>query len=110
MDWLLHELEPNNPNVYSDSQFAYDPMRVEQHYASQTTGLDLTFAIDTALFFATLSILGDRRYHHAHTCGKGSAQRSHLPFRFTSPTVKKSEFYVQDFDLFKTYRLERILR
>lgn len=31
-------------------------------------------------------------------------------FRFTSPTVKKSEFYVRDFDLFKTYQPGRILR
>jgi hypothetical protein len=110
LDWLLHELEPNNPEVYADSHFAYDPMRVEQHYASPTAGLDLTFDINTAIFFAThrFTLTGgiatfDRVDSGAHTgviyC-----------FRFGSPTVKKSEYYVRTFDLFKTYRPERILR
>jgi hypothetical protein len=31
-------------------------------------------------------------------------------FRFGSPTVKKSEFYVRTFDLFQTYQPARILR
>jgi hypothetical protein len=107
---LLHELEPNSPDVYADSHFAYDPMRVEQHYASPTAGLDLTFNIDTALFFALhrFTMAGgiatfDRVAHGANTgviyC-----------FRFGSPTVKKSDYYVRTFDLFKTYRPERILR
>jgi hypothetical protein len=31
-------------------------------------------------------------------------------FRFGSPTVKKTEYLIRDFDLFKTHRPERILR
>jgi hypothetical protein len=109
-EWLLHELEPNNPDVYTDSSFAHDPMRIEQHYASPTAGLDLTFDINTALFFAT----------HRFTMTGGMAALDPVPrgahtgviycFRFGSPTVKKSEYYVRTFDLFKTYRPERILR
>jgi hypothetical protein len=110
MDWLLHELEPNNPNVYSDSQFAHDPMRVEQHYASQTTGLDLTFDINTALFFATHQFTTSGGIATLKPVSKGAHRGVIYLFRFTSPTVKKSEFYVRDFDLFKTYPPERILR
>ena len=50
---FLHELEPSNPRAYSDSLYAYDIMRVEQHYATQTAGLDISFDIETAIFFAT---------------------------------------------------------
>jgi hypothetical protein len=107
---LLDELEPNNPTIFADSHSAYDVMRVEQHYASPTEGLDLTFDIDTALFFATHRFnqtdgiaRHDRIFSGAHTgviyC-----------FRFGSPPVRKSEYYIRDFDLFKTYRPERILR
>jgi hypothetical protein len=110
MDWLLHELEPNNPNVYSDSQFAYDPMRVEQHYASQTMGLDLTFDVDTALFFATHQFTASAGIATLKPVLKGAHKGIIYLFRFTSPTVRKSEYYVRDFDLFKTYRPERILR
>ena len=110
LDWLLHELEPHNRDAYADSHFAFDPMRVEQHYASPTPGLDLTFDINTALFFAT----------HRFTMANGIATFDRVApgahtgviycFRFGSPTVKKSEYYVRTFDLFKTYRPERILR
>ncbi|QWA13968.1 hypothetical protein GTU79_16865 [Sodalis ligni] len=53
---FLHELEPNNPNVYLDSRYSYDIMRVEQHYATQTTGLDISFDVETAIFFATYKL------------------------------------------------------
>lgn len=47
---LLNELEPNNPRILFDSAYAYDLMRVEQHYATQTAGLDLSFDIKTPIF------------------------------------------------------------
>jgi hypothetical protein len=52
-EWLLAQLEPNNPDVFLDQSHAYDVMRTEQHYATQTAGLDLAFELDTAVFFAT---------------------------------------------------------
>jgi len=110
MDWLFHELEPNNPNVYSDSHFAYDPMRVEQHYASQTTGLDLTFDINTALFFATHKFTISNGIATLTPVATGAHKGVIYLFRFTQPSVKKSEFLVESFDLFKTYLPERILR
>jgi hypothetical protein len=110
MDWLYHELEPNNLNVYSDSHFAYDPMRVEQHYASQTTGLDLTFDINTALFFATHQFTISNGIATLNPIATGAHKGVIYLFRFTQPSVKKSEFLVESFDLFKTYPPERILR
>jgi hypothetical protein len=38
LEWLLHELEPNNPDVYADSFLAYDPMRIEQHWTKPLRG------------------------------------------------------------------------
>jgi hypothetical protein len=110
MDWLLHELEPNNPDVYAASQFAYDPMRVEQHYASPTTGLDLTFDINSALFFATHQFTMTGGIASLNRVARGAHKGVIYCFRFGSPTVKKSEFYVRTFDLFQTYQPARILR
>lgn len=110
LDWLLHQLEPNNPDIFADSHFAYDPMRVEQHYASPTSGLDLTFDINTALFFATHRFTMSGGIAFLDRIARGAHTGVIYCFRFGSPTVKKSEYYVRTFDLFKTYRPERILR
>ena len=110
MEWLLDELEPNNPDVYFDSHFAYDPMRVEQHYASQTSGLDLTFDINTALFFATHQFTTENGIATLNPVATGAHRGVIYLFRFTQPSVRKSEFFVDSFDLFKTYPPERILR
>jgi hypothetical protein len=110
LDWLLHELEPGNPDVLLDSHFAYDPMRVEQHYASPTAGLDLTFDINTALFFATHRFTMTGGIATFDRVARGAHTGVIYCFRFGSPAVKKSEYYVRTFDLFKTYRPERILR
>ena len=107
---VLHLLEPNNPSVYLDQSYSYDIMRVEQHYASQTSGLDLTFDIETAIFFAT----------HQCVLRDGLAKYEKIPmgkhcgviycFRFCDPPVKKAQYLIEDFDLFRTYPPERILR
>ena len=107
----LYNLEPNNKNVYYDSSHAYDIMRVEQHYAKQTSGLDITFDIETALYFATnkLNWNDDKTVYYA-----GIEQGKHngviYIFVFREPSVKKTEFLIQGFDLFKTYQPLRILR
>lgn len=111
LDFLLHELEPNNPDVYLDSLYAYDIMRMEQHYASQTSGLDISFDIETAIFFATYKFQfnSEGRAYHLKV-KKGDHRGVIYGFCFSEPSVKKTEFLVKDFDLFKTYRPERVLR
>lgn len=111
LNHLLHELEPNNPNVYLDSSFAYDIMRVEQHYATQTAGLDISFDIDTAIFFATHKFQFNSEGCAYHSkIKKGDHRGVIYGFCFRDPPVKKTEFLIKDFDLFETYKPVRILR
>ncbi|MFV0107492.1 hypothetical protein [Enterobacter ludwigii] len=108
---FLQELEPNNPNVFLDSTYSYDIMRVEQHYATQTAGLDISFDIETAIFFATYKFLFNSHgnaYHHK--IKKGDHNGVIYGFCFTDPPVKKTEFLIEEFDFFKTYRPERVIR
>lgn len=108
---LLRELEPNNPSAHLDAIRAYDIMRTEQHYATQTAGLDLAFEAETAIFFAT---------HHFRRDAAGIAYYEQVSpgehcgviycFRFRDPPVKKTQYLIKDFDLFKTFPPLRILR
>lgn len=108
---FVRELEPSNPYAAMDQTLSYDAMRVEQHYATQTAGLDIAFDIETALFFST---------HEFVTLPNGKASYRRIPqgehrgiiycFRFRDPPVKKTEYYIQDFDFFKSLRPERVLR
>lgn len=108
---LLHELEPNNTEIYLDSSFAYDIMRVEQHYATQTSGLDISFDIETAIFFATYKFQFNSKGRAYHSkIKKGDHKGVIYGFCFRDPPVKKTEFLIKKFDLFKTYKPERILR
>ncbi len=111
VDLFLRELEPNNPDILLDSSFSYDIMRVEQHYAKQTEGLDISFDIDTALFFATNKLKWNEdgtAYHSRVEKGKHSGVL--YCFVFRDPPVKKTKYLIQQFDLFKTYTPTRILR
>jgi hypothetical protein len=111
LKFLLHKLEPNNPNVHLDSHSAHDIMRVEQHYATQTAGLDISFDIETAIFFATQKFQFDSEGLAYHTkIPKGDHKGVIYGFVFTDPPVKKTEFLIQNFNLFKTYTPERVLR
>jgi hypothetical protein len=108
---FLHELEPSNPRAYSDSIYAYDIMRVEQHYATQTAGLDISFDIETAIFFATYKFkfnAYNRGFYEK--INKGGHKGVIYGFCFRDPPVKKAKFLIKEFDLFKTYKPERILR
>jgi hypothetical protein len=108
---VLHELEPRNPNVYGDASSSHDITRVEQHYANPTMGLDLCFDIDTALFFATHRFVsrhdGIAAYERVET---GHHEGVVYCFRFGSPTVKKTEYLIREFDLLQTFVPERVLR
>lgn len=111
LNHLLHELEPNNPDIYLDSSYAYDIMRVEQHYATQTAGLDISFDMETAIFFATYKSQFNSEGRTYYTkIKKADHQGVIYGFCFRDPPVKKTEFLIKDFDLFKTYKPERILR
>jgi hypothetical protein len=108
---LLHELEPNTRNPMLDGAFAYDIMRTEQHYATATQGLDVSFDIGTALFFATYRFRSNDNDTATYTKVKpGDHQGVIYCFRFEAPSVTETEFLIQDFDFFKTNRPERILR
>jgi len=107
----LSYLEPNNPEVWIDSSFAYDIMRTEQHYATQTAGLDLAFEIDTAIFFATNKFrwnTAGRAYYES--VRRGEHEGLIFCFRFRDPPVKKTQYFIETFDLFKTYPPLRVLR
>lgn len=108
---FLSELEPNNPHLYFESSSSYDIMRIEQHYATQTAGLDISFDIETAIFFATHKFKfnsSNKAFHEKVKVGDHSGVI--YGFVFGSPSVKKSEFLIHEFDLFKTYQPERVLR
>jgi len=111
LDLFLSELEPNNPNIFLDASLAHDPMRVEQHYAKHTEGLDISFDTETALFFATneLKWNEDGTAYHSKV-EKGNHTGVIYCFVFQDPPVKKTEYLIQGFDLFKTYTPTRILR
>lgn len=108
---LLRELEPNNPDIFSNSFLSKDMMRVEQHYAKQTYGLDISFDIETAIFFATnkLNWNDEKKAYHSKI-KKGEHQGVIYSFVFRDPPVKITQYLINDFDLFKTYPPERILR
>lgn len=94
-----------------DVHFSYDLMRTEQHYATQTAGLDLAFDLPSALFFATQQFFwGVNGKADYRPKAKGEHQGVIYLFRFGSPSVRKTEFLIQDFDFFKTHRPERIIR
>jgi hypothetical protein len=103
------EFEPNcNP---FDLDFTYDLMRTEQHYATQTAGLDVAFHIKSALFFATHQFkLEDDGLTHCRKVPRGEHEGIIYLFRFGSPSVMRTEYLIQNFDFFKTYRPERIIR
>lgn len=109
--YLLHKLEPNNPDVYFDSSYSHDVMKVEQHYATQTAGLDISFDIETAIFFATYKFNRDANniaYYEKIKAGQNTGVI--YGFCFRDPFVKRTEFLIKNFDLFKTYKPERIIR
>lgn len=106
---FLHELETESirfdySNIYNDL------MRVEQHYATQTAGLDISFEINTAIYFATHRYSFENDKATNLKIKGGEHQGSIYLFRFLDPPVKKTEFYIREFDFFKTYTPERILR
>lgn len=108
---LVRRLEPNNPDVWADSHHAYDIMRTEQHYATQTAGLDLSFEIETAIFFATHKMKWDERGRAYYRKVKHGEHNGVIYcFRFTNPTVTQTQYLIREFDLFRTYPPTRILR
>jgi hypothetical protein len=69
---------------------AYDFMRVEQHYARQTSDLDLTFDIDSALFFATNRFSFEDGLAYYERIPRGEHEGAIYFFRFGSLSVKRT--------------------
>lgn len=68
-------------------------MRVEQHYDTQTAGLDISFDIETAIFFATYKFLFNSHGNAYHSkIKKGEHEGVIYGFRFRDPPVKKLNF------------------
>jgi len=107
---LLASIESiNNPEL--NSYYSYDFTRVHQHYISHTEGLDVTFDIRTAIYFATNRLhLKDERIATYENVELGSHTGVIYGIVFRDPSVTKSEFYIDQFDYFKCYTPERILR
>jgi hypothetical protein len=106
-EWLPPALLSEGADVYSSN----DPMRVEQHYATQTRGLDVSFSVEVALFFAThrfrLRADGKALYDRV---AQGEHTGAIYAFRFRDPPVKSTAFLIRHFDLFRNHVPERVLR
>jgi|APLak6261672720_1056091.scaffolds.fasta_scaffold06035_1 hypothetical protein len=104
---LVNQLEPSEDNDI----FSPDIFRAEQHYATQTEGLDISFDIETALFFANYKYtLNDENKAFHKLIEKGHHKGVIYCFRFVDPPVKKTEYLIETFSLFKKFVPERILR
>lgn len=109
--YILNELEPNNQNIHTDAIFSRDVLHIEQHYATQTAGLDVTFDVETAIFFATYKFnFNSENKAYYKEIEQGFHEGVIYGFRFREPPVKKEKFLIEKFDLFKTYHPERIIR
>lgn len=107
---LSFRLEPADVERANEG-LAFDFMRVEQHYARQTPGLDITFDIDSALFFATNRFkFGDGGLAYHEPVPRGEHEGVIYLFKFVSPSVKRTEYLIRDFDFFRTHQPLRILR
>ncbi len=105
---LIQHLEPNRENLFYDSP---DIFRAEQHYAKQTAGLDISFDIETALFFSNYKFLFDKDNKAYHKkIEKGEHTGVIYCFRFRDPPIKQTKFLISEFSYFQTYTPERILR
>lgn len=106
---LKHEFEPNGDPF--DPHLGHELMRTEQHYATQTAGLDMVFDVASALFFATHQFKwSDDGLAYYQMVPRGEHEGVIYLFRFGSPSVRRTEYLIQGFDFFRTYRPERILR
>jgi hypothetical protein len=104
---LVNQLEPSE----SKDLFSPDIFRAEQHYATQTEGLDISFDIETALFFSNYKYtLNEEKKATYKLIEKGQHKGVIYCLRFVDPPVKKTEYYIKEFSLFKKYLPERILR
>ncbi|MBK7244686.1 MAG: hypothetical protein IPH98_12650 [Saprospiraceae bacterium] len=104
---LVNQLDPSE----SSDLYSHDIFRAEQHYATKTEGLDISFDIETALFFSNYKYtLNDEKKALLKLVEKGQHKGVIYCFRFVDPPVKKTEFLIESFSLFKKYVPERILR
>lgn len=110
IEWFGPEIEAE-AGEDAGGPFSRDFMHVEQHYARQTAGLDLTFDMESALFFATNTFTrmadGRARYDAVR---RGDHQGVIYLFRFGSPSVRRTEFLIDGFEYFRTNQPLRVIR
>jgi hypothetical protein len=105
-----HDIETDSDDGLL-GHFTADFMRVEQHYARQTPGLDVTFDIETAIFFATNRFThGPDNFARYEPVCRGAHEGVIYLFRFGSPSVRRTEYLIQDFDYFRTHQPLRVIR
>jgi hypothetical protein len=106
---FAYEFEPDRDAI--DLSFSRDLMRTEQHYATQTAGLDVAFDVASAIFFATHQLKwSDDGLAYYQTVPQGEHEGVIYLLRFGSPSVRRTDYLIQGFDFFQTLRPERIIR
>jgi len=74
---------------------------LEQHYGMPTIGLDVTFDLATAFFFASHRFPAEGRRVRCEPVDRGSHHGVVYCFVFEWPPVKETEFLVKDISLFR---------
>jgi hypothetical protein len=88
-----------------------DLLVTEQHYATQTAGLDVAFSDSSALFFATHQLRWDNDGRaFFQLIPRGEHTGVIYMFRLGMPSVRRTEYLIRDFDFFRIYRPERVIR
>lgn len=104
------EIEPGG-SIDPLGPLSRDFMHVEQHYARQTSGLDLTFDVEIALFFATNRfVMTEEKLAHYEPVKSGEHEGVIYLFRLGSPSVRRTEFHIAGFDYFQTHHPLRVIR
>ncbi|MDO5972013.1 hypothetical protein Q4Q35_19605 [Flavivirga aquimarina] len=84
---------------------------IEQHYGMPTYGLDVTFELSTALFFASHKFKTDKEgYSFYEPIEKGKHQGVLYGFRFRDPSLVKTRDMVNNVPLFDHLKPERPIR
>jgi hypothetical protein len=85
---------------------------IEQHYGKETIGLDITFDLATAAFFAShrWSQLRDSTKATYRPIGNGEHKGVIYLLRFRDPPVRQTDYLVKEIGIFEHLPVERLLR
>ena len=88
--WIGHRVETSNPTFSV----------LEQHYIASTNGLDVTFSLETALFFALNKFKIKENKKATYTLSPNKNSVVYL-FEFRLPRLTKTKDLIKDIDIFK---------